>query len=163
MKTENNLTQEEKDYIIKYGGLTHRLSLSTDPSDTDKLIRYYELLNKYNGLSPLKEQGERRYEIKPVGQLDDQIELLKKDFENNDRPLFNNPMYLAGVHDGMYHLKANIIELDINDFSISMQDVERAFCFGYITNPTNNCLDNVEMMRRWETFKSEYLNHKILE
>jgi hypothetical protein len=51
----------------------------------------------------------------------------------------------------------DVIYLDINDFSISEQDLERAFCFGYLANPENNPLDNSEMMRRYEVFKKEYL------
>jgi hypothetical protein len=50
-----------------------------------------------------------------------------------------------------------VIYLDINDFAISEQDLERAFVFGYLANPDNNCLNNVEMMRRYEIFKTQYL------
>lgn len=49
------------------------------------------------------------------------------------------------------------IKINLNDFSLSIEDIERAFCFGYISNPENNCLDNVEMMRRWNVFKEDYL------
>lgn len=54
-----------------------------------------------------------------------------------------------------------VIYLDINDFSISETDLERAFCFGYLANPENNPLDNTEMMRRYEVFKTEYLTPMI--
>lgn len=56
-----------------------------------------------------------------------------------------------------------VITLNLSDFYLTMQDVERAFCFGYITNPDNDCLNNAEMMRRWQAFKTEYLDHKTLE
>lgn len=58
----------------------------------------------------------------------------------------------------IYQVKeAEIITLDINDFSISIQDIERAFCYGYLANPESDCLDSAEMMRRYELFKTNYL------
>ena len=54
-----------------------------------------------------------------------------------------------------------VITLDLKDHIITMTDVERAFCFGYLTNPDNNCLDNKEMMSRWEYFKTTYLQHVL--
>lgn len=53
--------------------------------------------------------------------------------------------------------EAEIITLDINDFSISIQDIERAFCYGYLANPESDCLDSAEMIRRYELFKTNYL------
>lgn len=49
------------------------------------------------------------------------------------------------------------IYLNINDFSISEEDLERAFCFGWLSNPDNPVMDNQEMMRRYELFKTTYL------
>lgn len=54
-------------------------------------------------------------------------------------------------------VKNEIHVIDLSEFCINMSDVERAFCFGYISNPDNNCLDNVEMMKRWNNFKNNYL------
>ena len=47
MKAEP-LTTEEKDFILTYGSLIQRLSESGRPADRDIVIRYYELIYKYN-------------------------------------------------------------------------------------------------------------------
>lgn len=53
--------------------------------------------------------------------------------------------------------EAEIITLNINDFTIAIEDIERAFCYGYLANPENDCLDSAEMMRSYELFKINYL------
>lgn len=48
MKTE--LTQDEKDRLIKLGGEIHNARSKGYPIQDDELIEYYQLVNKYNRL-----------------------------------------------------------------------------------------------------------------
>lgn len=87
--------------------------------------------------------------------MDEQIELLKNDFTGSND-------YLSGVNDGMYHLKANIIQLDLKDEIITMADVERAFCVGYLNNSNFNVDDcSKELVNKFELFKNNYLRKVI--